>query len=601
LGVGRHSVLAVANASISGRVIDDASGAPLVGASVTLVGSGAVVQRAATQAGGAYAFPDLPPGTYALTATKHGYADGAYGRWWPTGEASRFELGDEHATAVDIRLWPLASLSGLVVDDLGEPIVGAEVAALRRARVGQQEQFDVAGTETTDDRGQYRLASLVPGEYLVAVPSSRTTIPAEASVTVADGWRVGGSLVQRSNRLLLRTESADGTPLTYPTTFAFGSVSPRTGMVFTLAPGEERGGVNIRMVTAPSRSLTGTLIGPNGPEPWTLLRLIPEDVEGLSTESGFEAAQTVSDAGGRFTFHDVPDGRYVVRVLKVANRLNLSGPFLTEYVLTLVRPALPSTEALPLGPSSRVPVEPTLCAVQYVTVGDATPPITLELKPAPRVSGRLVFEGTREPPSPEQVRWMSVGVESADGRKVGGVWNGAMMPGWADERGTFETYGAFPGRYLLRVGGELLGWSPRAAPYQGQDRLDVPLELGLQDVHGVVVLLADRLAQVDGVVVTEAGAPDPDAVVVVFPADPRRWQDFGRVSRRMLVARASRRGAFLLSAVPGGEYYIAALPVRASRNWDTLPSLGQIAPRAQHWQAIEGQTTSRNLRTLRLQ
>ena len=586
-----------ASGGVSGHARDGDGQKALAGAAVELVGSDGIVRRAVTGTDGAYSFSEVPEGTYALTATKTGYADGAYGRGWPDGEFALLELGRDRVTAIDIRLWKLATLGGMVIDEAGDPLVGVEVAVVRRVRLSGHLRFQTAGSNATDDRGVYRVSSLLPGEYLAVVPSARSTFPAEASEVLLPGWRVEGLLVQQSNQLPGRFESG-GTQLTYATTYAFGARNPAAATVLALGPGEERLGVDIRVLPSPSRSLFGKLVGPAGPVRWTLIRLVPKEVEGLGVESGFEAAQTVSDSTGSFVFHDVPEGQYVARVLKIADRLNPSGAFVTEYVGSLLRPPLVSREPLPAKPSGRAPAEPTLYAAQELHVGSNNSALEIRVLPAPRVSGRLVFEGTREKPTPVQIRRMFIGVESASGRQIGGVWQGAIMPGWADDRGSFETYGAFPGSYVLRAGGELLGWFPSTAMHMGADRFDVPLSLEATNVIDVVVAFTDRPCRVNGTVATDTGAPDSDAMVLLYPEDRQQWTDVGRVPRRMLSARSSRNGAFAFKAVPPGNYRIVSVPASTARDWQTLALLDRVSPDSSVLRVVEGQVLSRQLKTI---
>src|SRR5215207_8532129 len=73
---------------IVGQVIDAGSGRPAAGVVVTLggpppqqSGSGPIaVPRILTGSDGRFVFRDLRRGNYSITASKPGYADGAYGR-----------------------------------------------------------------------------------------------------------------------------------------------------------------------------------------------------------------------------------------------------------------------------------------------------------------------------------------------------------------------------------------------------------------------------------------------------------------------------------------------------------------------------------------
>jgi hypothetical protein len=67
---------------LMGIIVDAVSDQPVTNAQVTLGGTIAGVSNTEilTDAEGRFVFLDLRKGTYTLTATKAGYADGAYGR-----------------------------------------------------------------------------------------------------------------------------------------------------------------------------------------------------------------------------------------------------------------------------------------------------------------------------------------------------------------------------------------------------------------------------------------------------------------------------------------------------------------------------------------
>ena len=59
-------------------------------------------------------------------------------------------------------------ISGVVVDEVGDPIFGVPVRVWRYVnRNGTRELTATSNSDTTDDRGQYRVSGLVPGEYVV--------------------------------------------------------------------------------------------------------------------------------------------------------------------------------------------------------------------------------------------------------------------------------------------------------------------------------------------------------------------------------------------------------------------------------------------------
>jgi hypothetical protein len=76
-----------------------------------------------------------------------------------------------------VLVWKHAAITGRVVDEAGEPVVGAGVKILRRGLLAGRPGFSDVVTVSTDDRGMYRAGALEPGTYVVGVPSISTTLP----------------------------------------------------------------------------------------------------------------------------------------------------------------------------------------------------------------------------------------------------------------------------------------------------------------------------------------------------------------------------------------------------------------------------------------
>jgi hypothetical protein len=67
-----------------------------------------------------------------------------------------------------MELIPGASITGLVTDEKGSPMVGKDVYALRAHRQGNATALQGVTSTVTDDRGRYRLHTLPPGEYFLS-------------------------------------------------------------------------------------------------------------------------------------------------------------------------------------------------------------------------------------------------------------------------------------------------------------------------------------------------------------------------------------------------------------------------------------------------
>src|SRR5206468_5450232 len=75
--------------------------------------------------------------------------------------------GQELAT-IDLRVVRGGVITGRVLDEDGEPLARAVVTVQRYQYVRGERQLSPAGGDQTDDRGQYRVFGLPPGDYYVS-------------------------------------------------------------------------------------------------------------------------------------------------------------------------------------------------------------------------------------------------------------------------------------------------------------------------------------------------------------------------------------------------------------------------------------------------
>jgi len=265
-------------ASIAGRVLDAASNEPLVAATILITALDAAsgtpsLSPVYSGERGEFSFTNLPPGRYSLSARKPRYLYLGYGQRPGSGlpgVSVTVTVGQQIKDLV-IRL-PLASvIAGTVTDSRGEPAQGASVQVWRLEwrngeRAAQQKASDVV-----DDRGQYRIPNLFPGDYLVLAQMAAPAPPRPA-------------------------------PTYYPGT----PVSTQASAV-PLGVSEERTGINIQMSAVVMSTVEGAIGRADG-QPVQNVKISAVDTE--SERRGVNFQSTSSTANARFRFENLPPGRY---------------------------------------------------------------------------------------------------------------------------------------------------------------------------------------------------------------------------------------------------------------------------------------------------
>jgi len=151
------------SARITGRVVDAATNAPLSGARVRLSGS-APRGPVLTDRAGAFVFAELPGGTYSFVVERNGYLSASWpesSRWVRRQEARITLAATDTLENVTLPLDRGGVVAGKVISPTGEPISGAQVSL-----VGVVPPI-YTRNGTTNDLGDYRVAELPPGRYVL--------------------------------------------------------------------------------------------------------------------------------------------------------------------------------------------------------------------------------------------------------------------------------------------------------------------------------------------------------------------------------------------------------------------------------------------------
>ena len=165
-------------AMISGRVVDGRTGQALPRAQVvaTARDTGGRRHAAQTDQSGRYELSNLAPGRFTVTVSKPGYVTLFYGQRRPRQPSTPVKVvAGEHLENLDLALLAGSVITGQVVDENGAALPLATVRILRYVYQQGHQQLVPVGTDRTDDRGQYRVFGLEPGDYVVSanVPRPR--------------------------------------------------------------------------------------------------------------------------------------------------------------------------------------------------------------------------------------------------------------------------------------------------------------------------------------------------------------------------------------------------------------------------------------------
>jgi Carboxypeptidase regulatory-like domain len=565
-----------------GQVVDALSGRPVAGAIVGMGGppapNGQPWPRVLTGSDGRFVFRDLRRGDYTITATKPGFAEGAYGRNRAGGPSVPLSLNEgERVGDVVVRLWKHAAISGTIVDESGERLVGVTVRAFRRTVIGGRRRFASSNSGTSDDRGVYRISGLLPGDYLVATVARQAVVPLslfrnlppgapERNIPVdmgllAPGDTAGLAVMTSGDAGILLGRGTPTPPppvngrlAVYPPTFHPSTNTGSASSVISLRPGEEHLDADLQLTPVPTVRVSGFIFGPQGPVGRTAVRLVPANTTEFFSEA--DLPSTTTDNGGAFVFPAVPSGHYSIRI------------------------APRSFQSTAGAPPTLLWLDASLSAGTEDIDG-----LNLAALPGVRISGRLEFEGTTR--VPVQLSNVSILIEPADVL-------GMIMTTRPSPTGELMSMPLPGGRYYVRIPNSPSGWMFKSATIDGRDVADTPFTLREEPTQ-VVITFTDRWSGIRGTVQGAAGR-DGTATVIVFPTDQDTWGSAGMNPRRVRSTRTSRTGEYSFN-LPPGDYYALAVPEEQSADWQDPEFLEAASRSAARVTIAEGERKIQDLRT----
>jgi hypothetical protein len=293
--------------SVSGRVLDADTLAALAGVRVGSREIGYVL----TDHEGRYRFQGLKPGRLSFSIPS-GYMQDP----WPS-KVVTVIAGREVSS--DFRYRLDAQISGRVLDEDGNPVVGAHVMAITRELGPDGElRYEAAGSfysSATDDRGVYAITT--------AVRSGRSY------------WLLAFHLRSFANPISDAPADPSARTRTFAATFHPAADSLSTGA--PIVPRSlENPVVDIRMLKKPAYCLEATLMAENKPAQMTFM--LSEDIRYAAQFRGVPNRQEGGTSGrdGKIRLCNLPPGQYRLAVISSTTTGLRSPEYFTTVPITIV-------------------------------------------------------------------------------------------------------------------------------------------------------------------------------------------------------------------------------------------------------------------------
>jgi hypothetical protein len=253
--------------SLQGVVVRADSGEPLSKVRVELRGGSSEPATTTTENDGKFYFLNLPSGNYEISARRDGFAPAELGQKWPGGPGVPVQLSAGRQVPQPVlRMVAAAAITGRIADRDGQPLVNAQVQALKSTFQGELRVLLPVQQVRTSATGDYRLYGLPAGRYFVNVivpgyaPNSQLLVNTGGRTDQNAPYQSTGQarqiLGQAAVIAAANPQTQDTGPIYFPSTPYIQSASP-----IDLRPGTEYKGADIQMTPIRRYTVCGIVGG----------------------------------------------------------------------------------------------------------------------------------------------------------------------------------------------------------------------------------------------------------------------------------------------------------------------------------------------------
>ena len=438
---------------------------------------------------------------------------------------------------------PRSTIQGHVFDDARRPVRAASVSVQKVEFAGGMKN---ERTVLTDEKGEYRVDDVPPGQYYVSAvvntPGSFTPNPRDRA---PQPRKVGFG------------------PTFYPGTTWFAYAHR-----VSVYAGDQVAGIDITLEKKRLARLSGKLVSSrHALKDGAHVALAPAASIGRAGLKGFLGVSQVT-ADGEFVIDAFPPGEYVLQGLSIPLRA------VEEIALTGRSAPLTADADAEFG------------SMPLTVDGTDVTNLQLMLARGGRIRGRVTIDERAFRPAGVRV---AIRAEPTGSQSLSIGVNDARI----GTDGGFEI-GGVTGEFVLRLSGDVSGISLKRVQVDGRDVTDTGVFVNPGEDAGTVdVILTSHSSVVTGRIIAGDRGAHSRCQVIAFSQEPERWS--WAATRYVGVGQVGADATFRLEGLPQGKYFAIAVTQVEDGQWLDPDYLRTLVRQAKTFELREGERKALNL------